>query len=80
MLDRLERAGLVQRQPNPNDRRGTLIVINKKSTKTVGPLFAQSRKAQDELTARYSEHDLQIITQFLEDYAAIFDSERQKLS
>ncbi len=26
MLDRLEKAGLITRQPNPHDRRGTLIV------------------------------------------------------
>ena len=29
MLDRLERSGLIQRLPNPNDRRGTLIVPDK---------------------------------------------------
>jgi DNA-binding MarR family transcriptional regulator len=27
MLDRLGKAGLIERKPNPNDRRGTLIVI-----------------------------------------------------
>src|SRR5689334_6390488 len=26
MLDRLERGGLIQRKPNPDDRRGTLII------------------------------------------------------
>ena len=29
MLDRLEKAGLIERWPNPSDRRGTLIVPSK---------------------------------------------------
>lgn len=28
-LDRLERAGLIERRPNPEDRRGTLVAISK---------------------------------------------------
>ena len=27
-LDRLERAGLVERRPNPNDRRGTIVALS----------------------------------------------------
>lgn len=29
-LDRLEQAGLIERRPNPEDRRGTLVAISKK--------------------------------------------------
>src|SRR5512135_3233265 len=31
MLDRLEKGGFIDRQPNPNDRRGTLITPAKSS-------------------------------------------------
>ena len=31
MLDRLEKAGLIERRPNPDDRRGTLITPAKSS-------------------------------------------------
>src|SRR5712691_10514411 len=38
MLDRLEKSGLIERRPNPQDRRGTLITIVKEATVKVGPL------------------------------------------
>jgi DNA-binding MarR family transcriptional regulator len=79
MLDRLERAGLIRRKPNPNDRRGVLIEVEKKSVKTVGPMFAEARKAQDQLVASYSEKDLQTIANFLKRFTAVFDEEREKV-
>lgn len=65
MLDRLEKAKLIVRKPNPNDRRGTLIEINKKSAARVGAMFAGVRKAQSELIASYSEKELEIVVDFL---------------
>src|SRR4051812_22284886 len=44
MLDRLEKARLIKRRPNPNDRRGILIAVEKSSVKTVGPMFAGTRQ------------------------------------
>jgi DNA-binding MarR family transcriptional regulator len=65
MLDRLERAGLIRRKHNPDDRRGLLI----EPTQTVGPLFADARKLQNELIASYSEAELKTIADFLTRYA-----------
>jgi DNA-binding MarR family transcriptional regulator len=79
MLDRLEKAKLIKRKPNPDDRRGVFIEIEKKSAKTVGLLFAKARKAQDGLVARYSEEELEVIADFLEKFTAIFEREREKL-
>jgi len=80
MLDRLEKARLIKRQPNPNDRRGTLIMVEKSSVKTVGPMFADARKAQNELVASYSEKELEIIADFFMKFTAIWEQERDKLS
>jgi DNA-binding MarR family transcriptional regulator len=79
MLDRLEHAKLLQRTPNPNDRRGVLIQVNKKSIKTVGPLFAGTRVAQDKLVSSYSETELEIIADFFTRFTAIWDEGREKL-
>lgn len=79
MLDRLERSGLIERRPNPRDRRGTLIVIVPQAAKEVAPLFASSRKAQDELVASYSEKELELLADFFEKSVTMWDEEREKL-
>jgi DNA-binding MarR family transcriptional regulator len=79
MLDRLEKAKLIKRKPNPNDRRGILIEVDKSSVKTVGPMFADTRVAQDKLVASYSEKELQVISDFFKRFTDIWDDGREKL-
>jgi DNA-binding MarR family transcriptional regulator len=79
MLDRLEKAKLVKRMPNPNDRRGILIEVDKSSVKTVGPMFAETRAAQDKLVASYSEKELIVISDFFKRFTDIWDNGRDKL-
>lgn len=79
MLDRLEHAKLIQRKPNPKDRRGILIQVDESSIKTIGPLFTDTRLAQDELVASYTEKELQLIADFFEKFTAIWDEGREKL-
>jgi len=79
MLDRLERARLIERQPNPQDRRGTLIVLTNERTRELSGLFAPARKAVDELNASYGEAELELISGYLGRLAAIWDEERRKL-
>jgi len=67
MLDRLEKADLIIRKPNPDDRRGVLIqinpdsAINRYSKELVGPL----QQAHRELLSTYSEKELAVIVDFL---------------
>jgi len=79
MLDRLERAGLIERRPNPNDRRGTLITPEKSSAEKMASWFASARQAQDELISSYAESDLEIISGVFERFAKLWDQEREKL-
>jgi DNA-binding MarR family transcriptional regulator len=65
MLDRLERAQFISRKPNPDDRRGVLIEINKKWTETAGPLVRGVQQAHAELIASYSDEELETIADFL---------------
>jgi DNA-binding MarR family transcriptional regulator len=79
MLDRLEKAGLIERRPNPNDRRGTLVAPEKSSSEKVAAWFESARKAQDELISSYSESELEIIADVFERFANLWDQEREKL-
>ena len=79
MLDRLEKAGLIERQPNPDDRRGTLITPAKSAAKKAASWFESARKAQDELISSYSESELEIIADVFERFAKLWDDERKKI-
>ncbi len=79
MLDRLEKGGFIERRPNPDDRRGTLIVLAKSGAEKVAPLYAPVGAAQDELVSSYSEKELQLIADFFEQYAKVWEQVREKL-
>lgn len=65
MLDRLEKAGLIKRTPNPKDRRGVFIEVTEDSFEKVGPIVADVQKAHRELIDSYSEEELEVIIDFL---------------
>jgi DNA-binding MarR family transcriptional regulator len=79
MLDRLEKAQLIVRKPNPHDRRGVLIAVDKAGSARVAPLFAGARNAQNKLVASYSEKDLQLLTEFFEKFTAMYEEQRKDL-
>ncbi len=79
MLDRLEKAGFIERRPNPDDRRGTLVVLAKSGAERVAAWFAPVGKAQDVFISSYSEKELALIAEFFERYARIWEQEREKL-
>jgi len=79
MLDRLEHAGLIERRPNPNDRRGTLIAAAESSAEKAASWFASARNAQDKLISSYSEEELEIISDVFEKFTKLWDDEREKL-
>jgi len=80
MLDRLEKAGLIERRPNPNDRRGTLIAAAESSAEKAASWFESARKAQDDLISSYSAEELEIISDVFEKFTKLWDEERAKLS
>jgi len=79
MIDRLEKSGLVKRQANPHDRRGTLVMIDREAALNVRPLFTSLRVAQNELLASYSTQELEILLDYFTKSAALFETERDKL-
>lgn len=79
MLDRLEKAGLIERRSNPDDRRGTLITPTKSAAEKVASWFESARNAQDELISSYSESELETISDVFERLAKLWDQEREKI-
>lgn len=79
MLDRLEKAGLIERRPNPDDRRGTLISPAKSASEKAASWFEAARNAQDELISSYSESELEIISDVFERFTKLWDQEREKI-
>jgi DNA-binding MarR family transcriptional regulator len=79
MLDRLEKADLIERRPNPNDRRGTLIAPTKSSSEKVASWFESARDAQDKLISSYSESELEIIADVFERFVKLWVQEREKV-
>ena len=79
MLDRLEKVGLIERRPNPADRRGTLITPAKSAAEKAASWFESARIAQDELISSYSESELEIISDVFERFTKLWEQEREKL-
>lgn len=79
MLDRLEKARLIERRPNPDDRRGILIVIVKETATKVAPLFASIREAQNRLVSSYTEKELELLAGYFQKSVTMWEDERKKL-
>lgn len=79
MLDRLEKVGLIERRPNPDDRRGTLISPGKSAAEKVASGFESVRKVQAELISSYSEEELKIISDVFERFTKLWEQERTKI-
>ncbi|MBZ0296449.1 MAG: MarR family transcriptional regulator [Anaerolineae bacterium] len=79
LLDRLEKSKLIVRRPNPNDRRSSHIVLVEETTKSIAPMFASLRAAQDEIVSSYTEDELALLADFFERSITMWGEERQKL-
>jgi DNA-binding MarR family transcriptional regulator len=79
MLDRLEKSSLIERRPNPNDRRSSHIVLVEETAQRIGPMFASLRQAQDKIVSSYTESELALLADFFTRSVAMWDAERKKL-
>jgi len=66
MIDRLEKAGYVQRAPHPHDRRSVLVELQREQTlRDTGRFFAAMGQAVDTLAASYTDEELAVILDFI---------------
>lgn len=71
LLDRLEKAGYVKRQADPNDRRRVMIAIRPERLRPLAEIYAPLQAAMESLYRDYPEADLLTIADFTERAAAI---------
>jgi DNA-binding MarR family transcriptional regulator len=67
MLNRLEEAGLVRRERDPNDGRKVIVRLErgKHEMQEVGPIFDSLGKAWDEIVADYSDEQIAFLLDFI---------------
>jgi MarR family transcriptional regulator for hemolysin len=65
-LDRLEAEGLIERRPDPEDRRSTLIVSTAAGKRISGGLMAVMREAQADLLAGLSRSEIETLTRLMQ--------------
>lgn len=79
MLDRLEKAKLIERRPHPTDRRATLVVLSKEATRKLPPMFESLAKAMETLVLSYPERELTVLVDFFAKVDVLWKEEREKL-
>lgn len=81
MLNRLEEAGLVRRERDPNDARrvSVQLVPGKDDKHEIGHLFAPLGKAWEELASHYDDEQLAFLLEFLKQSNALSRQELARL-
>jgi len=78
MIDRLERAKLIERHPHPGDRRGTIVALSSQAMRKLPTLFESLANAMQTLVAGFSERDLKVLQDFFSKVAVLWKKEREK--
>ncbi len=66
VLDRLEKAGFIQREPNPDDRRSLIIRPIPAAMERMHAIYADINQGLGKLLAGYDEREMEIIVDFFE--------------
>ena len=61
VIDRLERAGYVERQRDPDDRRRVMVALDAERASVVDAVFEPSRRHLSALMPHYTEAELRIL-------------------
>ena len=79
MIDRLEKAGLVERHPHRKDRRGTVLLLTNKAMQKLPLLFESLGNAMLALITGYSQKELAVLADFFARASVLWQKEREKL-
>jgi DNA-binding MarR family transcriptional regulator len=79
LIQRLERGGYLTREPNPADRRSTLLRLSDHARDRAGELYAPLVRELDEAAAALAEPERQIVAGFLARVAEIGEAHAAEL-
>ncbi|NWL88472.1 MarR family transcriptional regulator [Paenibacillus sp. 79R4] len=79
LIDRLEKNGFVQRQPDPHDRRKVIIVPLYEDKEEVRKTYLLLHAAMVKLASSYSDEELELITQFLNKASTVLEEQIHQL-
>lgn len=71
LIDRLEKAGYVERVPNPKDRRSVLIKILPDAAEEPLEFYRARQDFYQNIIAMFSEEELAIVSKFLQSFTRI---------
>ncbi len=80
VLDRLERAGFVERTHDPNDRRRVVIRSTPERMPDLRPFFAPLRAAMLKFFARYTNAELELILSFMRGTGVVVEQQVARLA
>ncbi|SFP85606.1 DNA-binding transcriptional regulator, MarR family [Amycolatopsis arida] len=80
MVDRLERAGLVRREPDLADRRRVLISVTEAEADTRAEAFGPLAAAMAELVDGYTEHERRVIADYVTRTVEVLRAQTQRLT
>ncbi len=66
VLDRLEKAGVIAREPNPADRRSSLVRVLPKFLRSAAGAYEKMTEETNALLAQFNDRELAIVVRFLE--------------
>ena len=66
VLDRLEKAGYVKREPNPADRRSCIVHLIPKSLRRFGDAYQSKSDLLEGVASKYSDRDLKLLIEFFD--------------
>jgi DNA-binding MarR family transcriptional regulator len=79
-IDRLERAGYVRRESDPNDRRRVVVVpVTEKLVATVAPAFMPMLALTMQKMSSYSEDEIRLFIELITDITEILRDETRRV-
>lgn len=79
VLDRLERAGFVLREADPDDRRRTVVRLTPERMPNMQRIFSPLMQGMERLCANYSTEQLQLILDFMRASAEMAEKAAQEV-
>jgi DNA-binding MarR family transcriptional regulator len=80
ILDRLEAAGYVSRQPDPEDRRRILVAVTPGTAPDLGDIFGDLTREMAAFTGKYDEKEQATIADWLDNTIRVLRAQTAKLA